>query len=170
LVTDRHLRRSSSGGFTLLELLVVLALAGLLMSVVPGLISAAVPGTELRIESRELAASLRDSHNRAIATGRTLDVTIDFDPPQYIVAKQKVHSLPAGITILARKELQLQPDYSPRHFGRNPAGSFRVRFYPDGSSSGAIITLRRESLAYSVKVNWLLGSVSVASGIPDDES
>jgi general secretion pathway protein H len=164
------LRRSSSGGFTLLELLVVLALAGLLMSVVPGLISAAVPGTELRIESRVLAASLRDSRNRAIATGKNLDVTIDFDPPQYIVAKQMVHTLPAGITILARKELQLQPDYSPRHFGRNPEDRFRVRFYPDGSSSGAIITLRRESLAYSVNVNWLLGSVSVASGIPDDES
>ena len=44
-----------------------------------------------------------------------------------------------------------------------------VRFYPDGSSSGAVITLRRDALAYTVTVDWLLGSVSMASGLPDDE-
>ena len=169
MVTDRHLRRISSGGFTLLELLIVLALAGLLMSLVPGLISAAIPGTELRIESRDLAASLRDSRNRAIATGEMLDVTIDLDPPKYIVAKQKPHTLPAGIIVTARKNLEFQPDYSPGRPGRNHEDSFRVRFYPDGSSSGAVITLRRDSLAYTVTVDWLLGSVSMASGLPDNE-
>ena len=45
-----------------------------------------------------------------------------------------------------------------------------VRFYPDGSSSGAVITFRHESLAYTVTVDWLLGSVSMASGLPDNES
>jgi general secretion pathway protein H len=163
------MRRISIGGFTLLELLVVLALAGLLMSLVPGLISAAVPGTRLRIESRELAVSLRDSRNRAIATGEKLDVTIDFDPPQYIIAKEKLHALPAGITIAARKEPDLRFDYSLGQPGRIHEDRITVHFYPDGSSSGAVITLRHDSLAYTVTVDWLLGSVSMAPGITDDE-
>ncbi len=169
MVTNRHLRRISIAGFTLLELLVVLALAGLLMSLVPGLISAAVPGAKLRIESRDLAVSLRDSRNRAVASGEKLDVTINFDPPQYIVAKHKLHALPAGITIAARKELELRSDYSLGQLERNHEDRFMVRFYPDGSSSGAVITLRRDSLAYTVTVDWLLGSVSMAPGLPDDE-
>jgi len=169
LVTERHLRGISSGGFTLLELLVVLALAGLLMSVVPSLISAAVPGTALRIESRDLAASLRESRNRAIAIGQKLDVTIEFDPPQYIVANEKPHELPAGITITAGKDPQLRSDFSLRQFGQNYEDRFTVRFYPDGSSSGAVITLRSSPLAYSIMVDWLLGSVSMASGLPADE-
>lgn len=169
MVSDRQLRRNSIAGFTLLELLIVLALAGLLMGLVPGLISAAVPGTKLRIESRDLAASLRQSRNRAIATGENLDVRIDRDPPQYVVAKQKLHTLPAGITIAARKHLELQSVYSLPQFGPNHEDSFMVRFYPDGSSSGAVITLRRDSLAYTVTVDWFLGSVSMVPGVPDDE-
>jgi len=164
------MRRALSGGFTLLELLVVLALAGLLMSVVPSLLAAALPGTELRVQSRELAASLRHSHNRAIAMGTNLDVTINFEPPQYIVDQNKPHSLPEGITISATKGLALRSDHSPGHSGRIPEDRFRIRFYPDGSSSGAIITLRWESLAYTLKVGWLLGRVSMTSGIPDDAS
>lgn len=131
----------------------MLALAGLLMSLVPSLISAAVPGTKLRIESRDLAASLRDSRNRAIATGETIDVTIDFDPPQYNVDKKRPHELPSGISIGARKDLELQSYYSLEQYGRSPDDRFRVRFYPDGSSSGAEITLRRDSLAYTVSVD-----------------
>jgi general secretion pathway protein H len=155
------MRRISGGGFTLLELLVVLALAGLLMSLVPGLISAAVPGSKLRIESRDLAANLRESRNRAIAIGQKLDVTIEFDPPQYIVANEEPHELAAGITIAARKDQELQPDYALRQFGQSHGDRFTVRFYPDGSSSGAVITLRNSPLAYTVMVDWLLGRFSL---------
>ena len=140
------------------------------MSLVPSLISAAVPGSRLRIESHDMAVSLRDARNRAIATGETIDFTIDFDPPQYNVDKKKPHELPNGITIGATKDLQLQSFYSSGQLGRNPDGKFRTRFYPDGSSSGAVITLRRASLAYTVTVDWLLGSVSMASGEPKGEN
>ena len=168
-MNNRRTRRIASGGFTLLELLVVLALAGLLMSLVPSLISAAIPGAKLRIESRDLAASLRDSRNRAIATGEILNVTIDLDPPQYIADNKKPHELPSSITIAARKELQLQSDYSLQQVAGSPEDKFRIRFYPDGSSSGAVITLQRDLLAYTVSVDWLLGSVSMMAGSPTDE-
>ena len=54
-IRRHHLGR----GFTLLELLVVLALATLLIALVPPLISAALPGVELKSSARKVAASVR---------------------------------------------------------------------------------------------------------------
>jgi general secretion pathway protein H len=163
------MRRASTGGFTLLELLVVLALVGFLMSLVPSLISAAVPGVKLRVESRDLAVSLRKSRNTAIASGVQVDVTINNDPPQYYIDQKEPHELPAAISVVARDIMDLQYGYAPLQSEQITNDNFRVRFYPDGSSSGALITLRHEMKAYTVTVDWLLGGVSMTSGLPDDE-
>jgi general secretion pathway protein H len=163
------MQRDSTGGFTLLELLVVLALVGFLMSLVPSLISAAVPGVKLRVESRDLAASLRKSRNTAIASGVQVDVTINNDPPQYYIDQKEAHELPSAIAVVARDSMDLQYGYAPLQPEQITNDNFRVRFYPDGSSSGALITLRHEMKAYTVTVDWLLGGVSMTSGLPDDE-
>lgn len=168
MVSKRHIQRTSSSGFTLLELLVVLALAGLLMSLVPSLISAAIPGSKLRMESRDLTASLRETRNRAIVTGRKLDVTIELDPPQYTVANKEPHQMASGITVTAGKEQGPQSDFLLPQIEQSHENEFTVQFYPDGSSSGAVITLRNSPLAYTVTVDWLSGSVSMASGFPAD--
>jgi type II secretion system protein H len=168
LVTRFH-KQIATCGFTLLELLVVLALAGLLMSLVPSLISAAVPGAKLRVESRDLTASLRKTRNRAIANGAQVDVMISADPPGYSTENEKPHELPSAITLEARNFMDLHAGYQPLQSGQATADDFRIRIYPDGSSSGAIITLRRKMQAYTVTVDWLLGDVSMASGLPDDE-
>jgi len=47
------------GGFTLLELMVVLAIAAIMMTVVPPLLSSALPGAQLKSAARQLAAGLR---------------------------------------------------------------------------------------------------------------
>jgi len=38
-----------------------------------------------------------------------------------------------------------------------------VRFFPNGSSSGATISLKSKGQAYEVRVNWLTGRVSTAA-------
>lgn len=38
-----------------------------------------------------------------------------------------------------------------------------IRFYPNGSSSGATIKLNSEQQGYEVRVNWLTGRVSSAA-------
>jgi len=138
------------------------------MSIVPSLISGAVPGTKLRMESRELAAVLRESRNRAIAIGDTIDVIIDLDSPGYLVEDRKPHELPAGVNLAARKILTLESGTLRSSSGQFPPEKFRLRFYADGSSSGALITLRRKMLAYTVTVDWLFGSVVMTSGTADD--
>ena len=38
-----------------------------------------------------------------------------------------------------------------------------IRFYPNGSSSGAAIVFRLRDQGYEVRVNWLTGRVSTAA-------
>ena len=45
--------------------------------------------------------------------------------------------------------------------------NFRIRFYPDGSSSGGTITVARDNTAYDVSVDWLLGGVRVTRSRDD---
>ena len=42
----------------------------------------------------------------------------------------------------------------------------RIRFFPDGSSTGGHITLQREQRQWRVNVAWLTGAVSVADVSP----
>ena len=122
-----------------------------------------------RVESRDLAASLRKSRNTAIASGVQVDVTINNDPPQYYTDQKEAHELPSAIVVVARDSMDLQYGYAPLQAEQITNNNFRVRFYPDGSSSGALITLRHEMKAYTVTVDWLLGAVSMTSGLPNDE-
>jgi general secretion pathway protein H len=38
-----------------------------------------------------------------------------------------------------------------------------VRFFPNGSSTGATIDLKSERQAYEIRINWLTGRVSTAA-------
>lgn len=151
-------------GFTLLELLVVLALAGILMSLAPSMISAAVPGMELRVAARELAATLRETRNRAIVRGESLDILIAGEPPTYRVAGGPRHELPAAILVSVKQTPERRVHLSPAQHGNHYEQDVRIRFYPDGSSSGASILLERGAMAYTVAADWLLGTVTVTAG------
>jgi len=58
-VTSRAGSAHLAGGFTLLELLVVLAIMGLVLSAFPWAIRGAMPAHELNVASRTLIADLR---------------------------------------------------------------------------------------------------------------
>ena len=160
-------QRSFIAGFTLLELLIVLAIAGLLVSLIPSLISAAIPGTKLKVASRDIAATLRDSRSKAVSAGKDIDVVISFDPPQYIVGGDQPHSFPDGVNVFVRNGTNVDSYAALHEQYWQSDDEFRIRFYPDGGSSGATITLKQDKLAYIVTVGWLLGGVSISRSAAD---
>jgi len=167
LVKTGNRQRNLIAGFTLLELLIVLAIAGILVSLIPSIISAAIPGTKLKVASREIAATLRDSRSKAVSAGKVFDVTINFDPPQYVVGGNQPHNFPDGVNVIVRNNTDIDSyAASPDQYRRSDDG-FKIRFYPDGGSSGAIITLKQDKLAYIVTVEWLLGGVSISRSAAD---
>ncbi|MGD9709229.1 MAG: Tfp pilus assembly protein FimT/FimU [Halothiobacillaceae bacterium] len=56
-------------GFTLVELLVVVLIAGLVLAVTPPLLTAALPGLQARASAQQLAAGLRMARVQAMAGG-----------------------------------------------------------------------------------------------------
>lgn len=140
-------------GFTLLELLVVLALATVLIGLVPPLISAAIPGVELKSSARRVAAGLRLAREEAIRTGRDTSFTIDLDERSFQVEGQgRRASLPKGLDLkleVATAELE-----SPQR------GS--IRFFADGASTGGRIILAHDGQGWQVGAQWLTGRIQVA--------
>ncbi len=155
----RHRHRDKhDGGFTLLELLLVLAIASLLFALVPPLFSAAVPGARLKSEARELAATLRQARNQAIIGNRDVSVVLETRPPRYRIGNAAPHDLPDGLALdMPGAAQEGIVEDQPR----------RLYFYPDGSSSGETILLRQGERAYRLRVDWLLGDVALSEGGSD---
>lgn len=140
-------------GFTLLELLVVLGLATLLLAIAPPLITAAVPGVELKAAARRVAAGLRLAREESIRAGRDVAFILDVEERQFeIGAGYRTGRLPEGI------ELKLEAAQS--EMLSEQAGG--VRFFPDGSSTGGRIVLHRDERGYQVGVQWLTGRIRMA--------
>lgn len=149
-------------GFTLLELLVVLAIAGLLVSLVPPLVSAAVPGTKIKVAARELAVTLREARNQAVSRGAVVDVTFTFDPPLYRIKGGPDHSLPRGMQMALIEDGTGTRATTLADLALAMDDSYRLSFYPDGSSSGTTIRLGKSNVHYQVSVGWLMGRVTLA--------
>lgn len=139
--------RPLAGGFTLIELLVVLAIAALLVGLAGPMYSAVMPGVRLQSQARDLALSLREGANRAITGGREVSVRFSPDHASYEVSGERPVKLSSGI--------QLEFENPPVE------DEFVLRFFSDGSSSGANIELHDDFTTYRIGVDWLTSRVRV---------
>lgn len=140
-------------GFTLIELIVVLVVAALLMAAVPGLFSAAFPGVELKSAARRTAATLRLARESAIRSGRESVLLVDLAAHRLELAGYRALTLPDGITLTLETASRDLTD----------AQQGRIRFYPDGSSTGGRIILSRGKQGYQIGVTWLTGRIALAT-------
>ena len=140
------------GGFTLIELMVVLVIAGLLLTVLPPMFSAALPGVQLKGAAREVASALRFARDRAITRQRESTLTFDLESREYRVSgRERAYSLPSGLDVELFTVRSEQTD--------EDTGA--IRFFPDGSSTGGRVTLAGGERSYAVDVDWLTGRVRV---------
>ena len=141
-----------AGGFTLIELMVVLVIAGLLLTVLPPLFSAALPGVQLKGASREVASALRFARDHAITRQQESTVTLDLESREYWVSgRERPFSLPSGLEV---ELFTVRSEQSGEDTGA-------IRFFPDGSSTGGRVTLGAGERSYAVDVDWLTGRVRV---------
>ncbi len=139
-------------GFTLLELLVVLAVIGLVMVAVPMMIAGGRPGPETRAAAIEIASALRQARGESIARFRPVVFLIDVDERRYRIGENgAAKELPEKMTLslyTARSEL-----------ADETAGG--IRFFPDGSATGGRVTVAHGNFRYTVAVDWLTGVVTM---------
>ena len=148
-----------TNGFTLIELIVVLAIAGLIMVVTPPLLSSAMPGLQLKSTARQVAAGLRFARGRAVAQRTEAVLTLDLEARSVSISgRESALSIPDDLDIeLVGSAAELEDE----NLGR-------IRFFPDGTSTGGRITLGYRGNGYDLDVDWLTGRVSIAAAeIPE---
>jgi general secretion pathway protein H len=132
---------------------VVLALATLLIAVVPPLITTAFPGVELKSSARQVAAGLRLAREEAIRSGHDVAFTLDLEKRSFQVdGGYRRVELPQALELkLTAAESEMSDDQ---------VGA--VRFYPDGSSTGGRIVVALDDSGWQVGVQWLTGRIRLA--------
>ncbi len=138
------------GGFTLLELIVVLAIGGILLTLVPMALSRANESAELRATTRRLVAGLKLARNQAITTHQPTVLWLDL-AEKWMRVEQRQHPIPPHIQIDLRTARQ--------DLDGDRAG---FRFFPDGTATGGYVILQSGQLRYRIDIDWVTGKIQIA--------
>ena len=149
---------SHARGFTLLELIVVLAIAGLIFSLGGPSVRTLSATMEYRDAVRQIVSAAKNARRDAFAQGIPMDLLIDTDRNRYALSADspslsadQFAPLPEAldITVVYAAEVSPKP------------GLAAIRFYPAGGSSGGEISVARPSGAgVHLTIDWLLGDVT----------
>ncbi len=111
-------------------------------------------GTQVKVSALLTASRLRDLRTSAMSTGSERAATID-------VAQRVIRFSDGRAPLELSKTIDVAVTGADSE--RRSVSVAGVRFFPNGSSTGATIDLRSERQAYEVRINWLTGRVSTAA-------
>ena len=139
-------------GFSLIELLVALAVMGFALVLIVGYKAPWSSALGLEGTAAELASGLRLARSQAIADNQPVAFSLDLAGHRFRVGGEPPRSLPPKLSIAL---LTVTGE-------KRNATTGNIRFNPDGSSSGGRITLADGSRRVAVGVDWLTGRVTIA--------
>lgn len=140
-----------SRGYTLFEILVVLAIVGLVLAAVP-MLAGRRAGPEVRAAAIEIASAMREARGDAITRFQPIAFQLDVEGRAYRVGSD-------GPVRPLSGELELALYTARSELASETAGG--IRFFPDGSATGGRVTLTQDGQRYVVAVDWLTGAVAV---------
>ena len=147
---SKNLADADAAGFTLLEMLVVLAIMAVMLTMVVGF-NRDSPGLRVHVAAIDLEIDMRWLRQLAIRTHASASLTLI--PNGYLIWPGGVtRRLPPGLSIglLAPGSLEL--------FGRSENV---MRCFEDGSCTGGVFLVQDKSAKARVEVRWLDGGVHV---------
>ena len=149
--------RRFASGFSLLEMLLVMALIAAASLLAVAAFGGGMQGMKLRAGARDLAAQMRFARAVAISSGQAQDVLIDPQARRWEGAKGRSGNLPEGGEIVftgARASMF--------EGGRSEDGKGAIRFFPDGAATGGRVRMLANGGGWDVDVGWLTGEVRVS--------
>lgn len=160
-------KRPGAGGFTLVELLVVLAIIVVMAGAIVPRMGGSIRRQNLAEATARLAQTCRTVREVAVASGQTCAVELDMDGGGYAVTQQSGSG--KSSTMENARAVWLKPQHWPDPVKvascRKPdgtemtSGRVSVRFFADGRSDGAAIRMVADQEAYEVTVHPQTGRV-----------
>jgi general secretion pathway protein H len=141
-------------GFTLLEMVCVLAIVAMLAAVLLPLVPRQTSRSRLQAYALQMATLLKTDRNAAIRRGTDVATFVDAGS----------RSLRSGVTLeTVRVPDDVRFQALLPQTCRQRATLSTIDFFANGMSCGGTITLTRLDAGYEVRVNWLTGRIEVVS-------
>ncbi|MFM7143696.1 MAG: prepilin-type N-terminal cleavage/methylation domain-containing protein [Alphaproteobacteria bacterium] len=154
MARGKRSRLAGAGGFTMLEILIVLVIIAMAAALVAPAIDGGLRAREVRSAVRRVAGTLRGLQGQAIQSGKPRRAVLDASSGQLV---------PEGAP-----PVEMAPNVRIGQVGGGEVladGSVQVTFYPNGSNSGVDVLIGDRELplneGYVVRLNPLLGMVTV---------
>ena len=145
---------SRSRGFSLIEVLVVVALIAATGVLAVGVFGNGFERLRLRSAVNEVAGNLRHTRALAIATGQPQRFVVVPQERTWRAAGDRDGRLPEQLTVEFTGAREVQP--------RDGEGA--IVFFADGASTGGRVALVTGNARWHVDVAWLTGEVRVHRG------
>ena len=143
---------SCEAGFSLIEVMTVLFIIALATIIVAPSLRGSSGKSNMLVFRAELAALVSYQRTRAMNSSTERSLTIDASRREVASDDGRLMALPADVAVQIRGA---PGDMSAA------ATPVRIRFFPDGSSTGAVISLMWQTERAELTIDWMTGTVSL---------
>jgi general secretion pathway protein H len=148
------MNRVSERGFTLLEMVAVLALIATMAAVLLPFVPRQTTQSRLHGYALQTAALLKEDRNAAIRHGVGVATLVD-------AGSRVIRSGNTTDMIRIPDDVHFEA-LLPRTCNQREALS-TIRFFASGMSCGGAVALTRADVGYEIRVNWLTGRIEIVS-------
>ncbi len=141
-------------GFTLIEIVCVLAIVGLLAALALPYFPKATSQARLGGYALETAALLKGDRNAAMRTRSPVATALSAEA-------KTVRSGATGAIVQLPADVAFDAILAKRCGDRRTGTT--IDFFPSGMSCGGTIAISRQGIGFQIRVNWLTGGVEVVS-------
>jgi len=172
---DVRRKIQTAGGFTLIELIIVLVVLSAILVIAFPRMEGFLSGGYLKSTSRRLVGTIRYLHDRSATTGKRLRLCYDLDEDEYWIEEENEEGEFEEVkTVLGRREalpegISFLDVITPE--GKINSGQTLTLFFPKGYVTKSIIHLQNEKKeVQTLLVKGTMGQVIVYAGYVEEES
>ena len=145
-------RRTPAGGFTILELVVVLAVLALVVALAAPRFARGIQAAALDSTARELLAGLKYTRSHAVSEHDEAVFYLNLEDRWFrLPGSDRRHGVPENLDM----------DLVTVESERDGEVGGAIRFFPDGSSTGGRVSLVVGERKRHVDVDWMGGRVRI---------
>lgn len=143
--------KKSDTGYTLLELLVVVAVISMAIALAPNVYARLVPSFQVRQFSNDIINEARSLRQRAVDE-RMITWLAVRENDNTLHLSNGFLAMPGGVELAFSDEKAIEP---------NKDGT--IYFYPNGMSSGGEVIVQKDTYEAVIAVDWISGAIGLVS-------